>query len=105
MEKPEEHRNKWAFGLAVVFSIFIFTGFAFYRGFLSLNINIGKTSAQVANVVSVVSAKSVPSPIETSKETFSAAFSEIGKQYQSFKDSMEAVFVPFVSGIDVYQRK
>jgi hypothetical protein len=102
MEKSEEHRNKWAFGMTIVFSALIFTSFAFYRGFISFGGGTVKSSAQLANVVS---AESVPSPIETSKNTFMAAFGEINKQYQDFKDSMASVLVPFISGIDVYERK
>jgi hypothetical protein len=106
MEKSEEHRNKWALSLAVIFSVFIFVGFAFYKGFLSFGggdvLAKQNHSNQVANVVS---AKSVPSPLENSKKTFEAAFEEVGKQYQKFTDSVSAVLVPFITGIEVYQRK
>ncbi len=101
MEREEGHRNKWALGLTVVFSVFIFTGFAFYRGFISFG---NKSIMPAGQVASVVSAKSVPSPIETSKQTFMAAFGEINTQFQQFKDSMASVLVPFISGIDVYER-
>lgn len=106
MEKPEEYRNRWALGLAVTLSVFIFVSFAFYKGFLSFgngNAIAGvKSQNQVANVVS---AEALPSPIENTKETFSAAFDEIGNQYQQFKDSISAVLVPFFTGIEVYERK
>jgi len=106
MEKSEEHRNKWALGLSVTLSVLIFTSFAFYKGFLSFGSNNiivqQKSATQVANVVS---ANSVPSPLENASKTFEAAFGEIGKQYQDFSDSISAVFVPFITGIEVYQRK
>jgi hypothetical protein len=102
MEQSEEHRNKWALGLTIVFSVIIFTSFVFYRGFINFGNGKIKSSTQMA---SVVSAKSVPSPLETSKGTLMAAFGEINKQYQEFKNSMANVLVPFISGIDVYERK
>lgn len=101
MGKPEEHRSKWAFGLTIVFSVLIFTSFLFYKGYVTFGNNV-VSNTQVANVVS---AGPIISPIESTKETFKAAFAEIGKQYQQLKDSMSAVFVPFITGIDVYQRK
>ena len=106
MEKSEEHRNKWALGLSVALSIFIFVSFAFYKGFINFGSNdavAGKQSSnQLANVISV---KSAPSPLQNSREALVATFSEINKQYQKFKDSMSAVLVPFVTGIEVYERK
>jgi hypothetical protein len=106
MTKSDEHRSRWALGLSVSFSILIFVSFAFYKGFLSFGnggvIAQQKTSNQVANVIS---AKLAPSPIQNTKETFKSAFDEIGKQYQAFTDSLSAVFVPFITGIEVYERK
>jgi hypothetical protein len=102
MAKPEEHRNKWALGLSVSLTVFIFVSFAFYKGYLSFgNANVAPKS----QTASAVSAKSVPSPIQSTKETFGAAFGEISKQYKEFTDSVSAVLVPFVTGIEVYQRK
>ncbi|MFA6270205.1 MAG: hypothetical protein WC657_03295 [Candidatus Paceibacterota bacterium] len=101
MEKSEKHRNGWALGLSVGCSIFIFTSFAFYRGFL----NFGEIYvAPPKQVASVVSADLVPSPIQNTKKTFEAAFGEIGKKYQELTDSVATVFVPFISSIEVYQR-
>ena len=102
MAKSEEHRNKWALGLAVTFSVFIFVSFAFYKGYLSFGNNNIMPKNQTANVVS---ADLAPSPIQNTKETLKAAFGEINKQYQDFKNSISAVLVPFVTGIEVYERK
>ena len=103
MEQPEEHRNKWALGLATTLSLIILISFTFYRGYLSFGnqetVVTQKSTNQVASVVSA------PSPIENSKQTFKATFDEIGKQYQDFKDSVSNVLVPFIEGIDVYERK
>ena len=101
MAQSETHRNRWALGLASTFTILIFISFAFYRGFLSFG-NPNNAKNQVA---SVVSAEKIPSPLQNTKQTFSSAFSEIDKQYQNFKNSLESVLVPFVTGIEVYERK
>lgn len=106
MAKSEESRNRWALGLAVTLSIFIFVSFAFYKGYLSVgNNNFVAEKKSSTQVATVVSAKSVPSPIQNTKETFKAAFVQISKQYQEFTSSISDVLVPFVTGIDVYKRE
>lgn len=102
MEKSEEHRNRWALGLAITLSALIFVSFAFYKGFLSFGNYYVAPKTQVANVVS---AESVPSPMQNTKETFTAAFHEINKQYQEFTNSVYSVLGPFFTGIEVYERK
>ena len=102
MEKSEEHRNKWALGLSVSLSVIIFMSFAFYKGFLSFGGGLMAPKSQVANTIS---AKSVPSPVQNTEQTFKAAFDEISKQYQNFTDSVSSVLGPFFTGIEVYQRK
>lgn len=106
MEQPEEHRNKWALGLAIGCSVFIFIGWGFFTGFLSFRGDsklVGSKSG--SQTAAVVSAKKVPSPVENTKNSFKSAFGEMKKQYQEFKDSMADVFVPFITGIDVYDRE
>lgn len=108
MERDESHRNKWALGLSVTLSVFIFLGWAFYRDFINLNFNNMGVVAQkpaVSQEANVVSATSAPSPLENSKETFRAAFEEIGKRYDALKQSISDVLVPFVTGIEVYERQ
>lgn len=107
MTKPEEHRNRWALGLTITFFVLIFVSFAFYKGYLGFGKdNIIATQQKSGNqVANIASAESVPSPLQNTKETFIAAFEEIDKKYQEFKDSMSAVFVPFITGIEVYERK
>lgn len=106
MQKGEEYRNKWALGFTIIIFLFIFTGFGFYKGYINLGngevMAQKKSSNQVANVVA---ADLAPSPFDNSKKTFSAAFDEIAKQYDLFKESVSAVLVPFVTSIDVYESK
>lgn len=106
MERDESYRGKWAFGLATIFSVLILFSFAFYKGYLGFggeaDLALQKPSSQVANVVS---ADAAPSPIQNTKQVFGAAFDEISKQYQELKDLFSSVFVPFISNIEVYERK
>lgn len=102
MEKPESYRNKWALGLATTCSILIFTGFAFYKGYINLDLNSGQVAEnQVANVVV---AGDAPSPIENTKDAFSSVFKEASVQYKKLKESLSSVLVPFWSNIDVYEK-
>ena len=106
MQREEDHRNKWAFGLTLLMSIFVFTSFVFYKGFISFgNEGVLAQKGSRAEVATVISADLAPSPLESSKKTFSDAFDGIIKQYDLFKDSLSAVFVPFITGIEVYERK
>lgn len=106
MEQPEAHRNRWALGLSITFSVLIFVSFAFYKGFFNFGsvdlIGSQKSKSQVANVIS---ADVALSPIQNTKATLGAAFKEIGKKYEELKTSVSNVFVPFVTGIEVYERK
>jgi len=99
IQKPEHERNKWALGLTVFFSVLIFGSFILYKGYLNFGSPAG---GQMANAAY---ANSVPTPIESTKETFGAAFDEIRTQYQKFTDSVSSVLVPFFTGIEVYQKK
>lgn len=105
MAKPEDHRNRWALVLASVMSIFIFTGFAFYKGFIGFEMGLPGQSGGKKQAAAVVAADKLPSPIENTKKTFGNAFDKIGAQYQEFKESVSAVVVPFVTGVDIYERK
>ena len=106
MQREERYRNRWALGLTVTLSVFIFVSFAFYKGYLSLSNNgVVAQKESVSQAANVIAADLAPSPFENSKKTFEAAFGEINKKFQEFKDSVSAVLVPFVTSIEVYERK
>jgi len=98
MQKPEEYRDRWVLGLSVFLTAVIFVSFLSYKGYLGFN---NKKSSQTADVIS---AENIPSPIQNAQKTFGTAFGEIDKKYQELKDSLSAVFVPFITGIEVYDR-
>lgn len=102
LEQSEDHRKRWALGLSLALTALIFVSFGFYKGFISFDSKSPKSFDQVANVIS---AEKAPSPIQNSKNAFKDAFKEINEQYQNFKKSVSGVLVPFVTGIEVYERK
>lgn len=99
MERPEAHRNKWALGLATTFSLVIFVAFGFYKGYLSI-----QNTNQVEKVA-IVPAEKAPSPIENSKTVFGEIFTDFKSKYTDLKESMAAVFVPFITSIEVYDNQ
>lgn len=107
LEQPEEKRHKLALGLSTALTILIIFSWAFSKGILSLrspNTTVAEKddSSQVANVIS---AEKAESPFQSTKETFESAFKQIESQYNEFKESVMSVMVPFVTGIEVYERK
>lgn len=103
MKEPEEVRNKWALGLTIFLSLFIFVSFGFYRGFFALPGGNQTSVVRVDNRANNVA--NAQSPLENSKKMFEATFGEISKQYSSMKANVLDVLVPFFTGIDVYERK
>jgi len=101
MSGDAEYRSKWAFWLTASLTILIFLSFAIYKGMFGFNRAASLASEKSAEEIVV----KAPSPIENSKQTFGSAFKEIKGQYDLFKESIAGVLVPFVTGIDVYERK
>jgi hypothetical protein len=100
MQKPENERAKWAVGLSLVVYLFIFTGFAFNKGYVSVATKSDPKNSDVAAVV--VSAEKAPSPLQNSKGIFSEVTGEVKAQYEVLKESLESVFVPFFTSIEIY---
>ncbi len=100
MQKPENERAKWAIGLSLIVYLFIFTGFAFNKGYISVTTKSDPKVSQVAAVV--VSAEKAPSPLQNSKGIFGEVVGEAKAQYGVLKESLESVFVPFFTSIEIY---
>lgn len=107
-QKPEDHRRKVAFGLSIALTLVITLGWAAERGFLHTSSGTVaesdlqgelRSSSQTATVATALT------PLESSKQTFKAILGEFGTAYSSFKESMSSVLVPFVSGIEIYEKK
>ena len=103
MQEPEEHRRRWALGLSIALSAIIFLGWVVQKDMIVFG--GGGKVAETGESSQLAAVSSIPSPIENSKQTFGAAFKEISKQFDAFKASVSAVFVPFITGIEVYDRK
>jgi hypothetical protein len=102
-KRPEQYKNKIALGLSILCSLVIFLGFAFYKGYLTLAVPAKvPAKTQAANVVSI---EKVPSPFQNSKEALGEAFDEISKRYREAQESISDVLVPFITSIEVYERK
>ncbi|MEK7117178.1 MAG: hypothetical protein AAB861_00190 [Patescibacteria group bacterium] len=104
-EQPESYRHKVAFFTTTVISLAIFVSWAGFKGY------IGFPEGQVAytpeqNVAALTASQIEPaSPFDNSMNAFKAAFSKFGEEYNSLKESLSNVLVPFISGIEVYESK
>lgn len=104
-QKPEHYRHKVALSGALVVTLMIFSGWAFSKGFFGFGEETILTKSEVGKEeVQTSSLSSSNSPVGNTKNAFSAAFEEIGRQYQAIKESMASVLVPFVTGIEVYDK-
>ena len=107
MEQSESHRAKWALGLTLFLFVLIVLAWLFYRGFLHFGTEDKKISKikAVEQVSNVVSADTVPSPLNDLGEKVGSSIGQIKMEISNFKNSMYSVLVPFVSSIDVYQKQ
>lgn len=104
--KPEEHRRRLAFVFSLFLTLFIFTGWLNSKGVFKTgtvaNDTLAPKSTQTAQVLE---ASRAVSPIETSKRAASDTVLEIKKSIQKFSETVGDVLVPFVTGIEIYERK
>ncbi len=112
-ERPESYRHKVAFFTAAALSLAIFISWAGAKGFISLpqgqvayGPDIQNTSYQSKLGTGQAAAVSeAPSPLDNSINALKTAFSQFGDGFNSLKESFFNVFVPFISGIEVYESK
>ncbi|HEY4515717.1 MAG TPA: hypothetical protein VJH67_00840 [Candidatus Paceibacterota bacterium] len=97
-QKSESYRHKVAFFTASALTLAVLVGWAGYRGFI--NMPSGTVAYEETLEIEVV-----PSPIQNSRNAFGAAFEKFIEQFDSFKESIANVLVPFMSGIEVYESK
>lgn len=105
MQSGEASRIRWASGLSVACSVLVLVSFVFYKGLVSFGGDQNLANNKNTQVAAVIRAQEAPSPLENSKETLDGLFGSIVREYREFKDSVGAVLVPFVTGIDVYESK
>lgn len=96
LQKSESHRRKIA--LASTFFIFMLIAGVWgnMRGFLG-----NSTQVDEAPAITVEVARPAK-PTKAIGNSFSGVLRELTKQFDSFKESLASVFVPFITGIEVY---
>lgn len=99
MKMPRKRRERWALYLASISFIVIFLAFVFHKGYFDLN------SSKSSNQMAGVAVNEIPSPIKNAKEIFIPTLGEITAKYRDLKDSLSDVFVPFITSIEVYERR
>ncbi len=100
--KPTETRERTALALSLLLTLVITVGWLGGKSLLSggeANIAVVTKESQTARASESMSA------FESSKKSFDSTFKEIKTMYSSLKDSLGNVFVPFVTGIEVYERE
>ena len=100
-QKPEHVRHKIALGGAFLITLIIFVGWAFSKGFFGYSNTTVVTETKIVEKT-ISQAKS---PIGNTKSTFSSVFSGVSAQYDALKESVASVIVPFITGIDVYNKQ
>jgi hypothetical protein len=108
--KPEEYRRKFALGASTGIFLVMFFSWTYFNGYLGF-LNFGGStivvssdnSSQIATV-SVKDNIKTTSPFENASNTFGGLFDEITRQYETVRDSVSSVLVPFVTNIDVYEK-
>ncbi len=103
-KRDEEYRRKLAFFSSLIVLLLVFSVWSIERDIFELkskgnNLSLSNRSGQLASVASA------PSPIDSSKQALDSVWSEVGKSFNDFKESLSNVFVPFFTGIEVYERK
>ncbi len=97
-QKPESFRQKVALSGAALISLLIFSGWFYSKGYFGYS-----TTTATQNEVTEAPS-TAKSPLENTKVTFNSVFDQISREYQALKDSIASVLVPFITGIDVYNK-
>lgn len=102
-QKPEHHKRAISFGLSLVITLVIALGWAGQRGILG---GEGEGMAEAPKIVPTKQTASVAlAPVESSKRSLTSGLESAKQAYLNFKESLANVLVPFVTGIEVYERK
>lgn len=99
--KPEDHRRKVALGMSLTITAFIFVGWLSSKGWIGFT----PSSDSKLQTAQVIQADKAISPIKSTSKTFKEAGDQIKAATKEFTDTISQVFVPFVTGIEIYQRK
>lgn len=98
--KPESDRRRAALGASLLVTTIIFATWVGTKGWIEAPRGDGKLQA-----AQVIDAERAISPVDSSKRILSEAGKQIKSSYSDFKESISRVLVPFVTGIEIYERK
>lgn len=98
--KPESDRRRAALGASLFITAIIFATWVGSKGWIEMP--KGEGNLQTAQVID---AEQAVSPLDSSKRAAGEIGSEIKSSYNNFKESVSRVLVPFVTGIEIYERK
>ena len=102
-QKPEEYRKKLALGLSSGFLFTMLSVWVYSNGFLGFSEPLIVKNVEDPKVL-IDKKDGATSPIANTANTFGSLWGEIGDQYNSFKESLSNVLVPFITGIEVYHK-
>src|SRR6185436_19629216 len=105
-QKPEEYRKKLALGISSGVLFVMLLSWVYLNGFLGFGepIIAEKNSNNTSQTASVALSDSSISPFDSSKSTFSGILNSIADQYHLLVETIGSVMVPFVRGIEVYEK-
>lgn len=101
--KSESYRKKAALLTTVGLFSIIFISWAAYRGMISLPETIAFES-DISNEKNL-GAIEAASPFESISAAFGSVFTELKSEYRALQESVSDVFVPFITGIEVYESR
>ena len=104
-KRGEEYRRKSALFASLFVFVLLLGIWSLEKGILDLGSGDSSVLSKRRDSVEIIKAESAPSPLESSSGALSSVWSEMNKTYIDFKNSVSSVFVPFITGIEVYERK
>ncbi|MEK7642667.1 MAG: hypothetical protein AAB392_02625 [Patescibacteria group bacterium] len=104
-EKPEHHKRSVAFGLSLVLTFVVALGWLGQKSLFDGSPSVAKNAKTEAKKQTASAIDSAPSPLESSKKSVSSGLNEVKEAYENLKESLADVLVPFITGIEVYERK
>lgn len=98
-QRPEHHKKAVSVFLSLILTSVFVLGWAFQKDIISPNV------AKSERYERVTASTKPASPTQSYKRSVKKAFGELSSVYSAFKASVSSVIVPFITGIEIYERK
>lgn len=105
LKKPESYRKKAALATTLALFAIILFSWSFYEGLITFPDKEISGFPRDNLAASAALEKEALSPMENISGAFDSVFKEFKNEYNALKESLESVFVPFISGIEVYESR